>query len=236
MKNIAWMAVALMLAAAACAKSTAPEALKQAKAPPGEAAATQAALTNPTSFPLADQSKILDVKHFSQTVSAGSKLATGLMSQGAGTYTGDEVIAASPQSLDDLKNWLHGLASKPPEGFTHETDAVAKAGEARAIANKNGIDFAFFRAGAANKGVLVVVMDPKAVNAKMGVALGLVDKYQALPTALKQGIDNQLKQRAGFSIAEATDPASPVGGAISALKEFSNSESRAILVVEAEKK
>ncbi len=202
------------------------------------AASPAAALKNPSDFPLVADAKILDVKPFSQTVAAGQGQASMLGAQGAGTYNGDEVLASTTMSSKDLSEWLAGLGQKPPTGFVYETGSATASGKVSQTLALYGISYAAFRSAdkAINRGVVIVAMDPSTVREKLGLALGLVERYRSLPSALRDPIDQQIKAKTGFTATEATDPSSPLGMTLSALHELENSGTRAIVMVDGTKK
>jgi hypothetical protein len=221
----ALVAVALVaVALSACAKTG-------QQATTAESSAPQTALTNPTKFPLYQDAKILDVKPFSQTINAGNGTAAAIAGGGAGKYEGHSVISESSASLDDLKKWLAQSESSPPAGFTHVAGAQYPA--ATAMASKFGITYGIFKAGTG--GAVVAVVDPSVTKAKLGFLVGLVDKYQSLPGPLKGQIDDQAKQRTGYSISELMNPSSPIGMTLAALKEVNQGGQRAIVLVDANK-
>jgi hypothetical protein len=207
-----------------CSKSTTP----------GSQATPTTAPQNTTGFPLYEGSEVLASKEFSQTITS-SQAGTGIMSSGAGTYAGNEVIAGSTAPLAQLETWLHQSETQPPSGFV-AVSIPASMSSAHAIATKNGVDFAIFRDKTNGKrGLIIVAMDPTAVHNKLGPAIMLVSKYQALPQGLRQGIDSQLKQRYGYTASEFVQPGSPLGTAIGAMTEFQNKNERAIIIIDATK-
>jgi hypothetical protein len=210
---------------------------QQSSGPPTPGAST-AALTNPIDFPLAQDSKILDVKPFVQTVSGTEMHNSALGAQGEGTYEGHEVLAASTMSADELRRWLAGLGQHPPTGYTYQTGSATVTGTVGKTLDQYGIAYAAFRGegAAAKRGVIVVVMDPKLVKAKLGMGLDLIEQYRSLPAAVRDPIDTKFKARSGFTVTEATDPSSPFGMTLAALRELQGSDKRAIVLVEATKK
>jgi hypothetical protein len=56
-----------------------------------------------------------------------------------------------------------------------------------------------------------------------------------LPDYLRKPVDDQLKARTGMSATEATDPSSPLGMTISAVRELQSGDQRAIVLVDAAK-
>lgn len=225
MKHVFILSVVLAaVIAASCSKASTP-------AP--EATPTLAPQNN-TGFPLYEGSEVLASKEFSETITS-TQAGTGIMSSGAGTYTGNEVIAGSSAALSQLETWLHESAKKPPSGFTAMT-MPASMSSAYAIATKNGVDFAIFRdAKNAKHGLIVVAMDPSAVQSKLGPAIALVSRYETLPQGLRHGLDTQLKQRYGYTASEFVQPGSPLGTAVGAMTEFAHKNQRAIIIIDATK-
>jgi hypothetical protein len=205
----------------------------KASTPAPEATPTLAP-QNTTGFPLYEGSEVLASKEFSQTITS-RQAGTGIMSSGAGTYTGNEVIAGSTAPLSQLEAWLHQSAKQPPSPFTAVT-IPSSMSSAYAIATKNGVDFVLFRDAKNPKhGLIVVAMDPSAVHSKLGPAIALVSKYEALPQGLRQGLDTQLKQRFGYTASEFVQPGSPLGTAVGAMTEFEHKNERAIIIIDATK-
>jgi hypothetical protein len=225
MKQVFVLIVVLVaVTVASCTKSTIP----------GSQASPTIAPQNTTGFPLSSGSEVIASKEFSQTITS-SQAGAGIMSSGAGTYSGNEVIAGSSEPLDQLKTWLRQNEKRPPGSFV-AVSIPASMDSAHAIATKNGVDFAIFRDKAnAKRGLIVIAMDPSAVHNKLGPAITLVSRYQALPQGLRQGIDSQLKQRYGYTASEFVQPGSPLGTAIGALTEFQNKNERAIIIIDATK-
>ncbi len=192
-------------------------------------------LQNPVNFPLYANSKVLSSKNYTQVINAGST-GGGIISQGDGTYVGQEVIAASNASFGQLRTWVHFLEGKPPAGYSRMQNSQSL-GSARESANKEGIDFSTFQTIEKGKpvGLLVIAMDPTTVTRKLGPALQLISKYKSLPGPMRQTIDDQVKQRTGFSVSEATQPDSPIGAALEALAQFQHTNERAILLLNAQK-
>lgn len=209
---------------------------KQSTAPQREAPQAPASgpLENPIHFPLYAGATVMAVKAFNQTVSS-AQAGTGVLSSGAGTYDGNEVIAGSPASFAQLQAWVKQLEGAPPAGYTVQS-IRANMSSVKDVANKNGIDFAIFRdAKNPNHGVLLVAMDPSRANEKLGPALSLLSRYQSLPSMLRENIDAGLKKRTGVSIEEITKPGSPLGVALNAMSDFQGNDRRAVLLLDAAK-
>ncbi|HEY8312560.1 MAG TPA: hypothetical protein VIG51_00175 [Candidatus Baltobacteraceae bacterium] len=193
-------------------------------------------IANPIAFPLYANARVLSTKAYTQTVNtAGTATSASALSEGGGTYSGHEVVAATPSSFVQLTDWVHALDAKPPQGYT--TAPAVDLNQARAQAKRFGLDFAAFQTQQNGKkvGLLVVVMDPARVTTKLGPVLDLIGKYRMLPGAMRSGIDSQVKSRTGMSVTEAMQPDSPIGAALSALDEFQHSNQRGILLIDATK-
>ena len=194
-----------------------------------------ASLANETGLPLPENATIIDARAVHETIDPSQSSGSALAEAGKGTYNGHEVVASADASQQDLETWL---ASVPvPEGMK-KTDPGAKikvgSDTLTTMAHRYGIDYIAF-VSPNGKGATVVVMDPKIVTGKLGAIVSMLDKYNSLPEPMRQAMDSQIKQRTGFSIAELTDKSAPVGAAINAVKEFRNSDKRAIILVSGEK-
>jgi hypothetical protein len=202
------------------------------------AASAAPAATNLTGFPLFTGATVLRSNAFTQHVDTSAvTTGGGAFSQGSGTYAGHEVIARSDATLDQLGQWLTDTSKTPPAGYTVPAQGAAQIAQARERAQAFGIDFTPFQKIENGKtvNVLVVAMDPSVLNAKLGPALGLIEKFNSLPAFAKGPIDAQIKARLGMSATEALDPAAPLGAALAAYDDVKASNSRAIVVVDAAK-
>lgn len=221
--------VAAAVALASCSKNT--SAGTQATAPPPTPGANA---TNPTNFPLMTGAVVIAAKPFSQTINA-AQVATGVFGSGSGTYAGNEVVASSNAEFTELETWLRQTEKQPPSGYT-AVIVPASMSSIHSVAMKNGVDFALFRDASNPKhGLVVVAMDPATTNAKLGRIVALVSKYQSLPEAFRTGLDQQLKQRYGYTAGEFVEPGSPLGSAIGALSDFKDKNQRAIIILDASK-
>lgn len=228
MKRILCLCVVLAtVGLVACSKGTSVPAGSEAT--PAEAASP----TNTTAFPLYQGANVVSSKQFTQTVAGNG--GTGMMSQGAGTYAGNEVIAGSNASLTDLENWLRQEEKQPPSGYV-AVAIPANMASIHTIATKHGMDFAMFQEANNKKhGIVVLAMDPTEVHAKLGAAMGLISKYQSLPEMMRNPVDAQLKQRFGYSASEFVAPGSPLGSAVGAVNQFHNNNQRAIVIIDVTK-
>jgi len=191
-------------------------------------------LSNPTGFPLYAGSRILVAKGFKQVINANNS-ANGVLAQGNGTYAGTEVIASAPAGFGALQTWLHDAYAKPPAGFRPSTDRTLNSGSDSAkTIGLDGRGFQSTRDGKQTT-LLVVVMDPSKVNARLGPALSLIGRYRSMPQFMRDPVDKQVKSQTGFSVTEMLQPDSPIGLALGALNEFSHNNQRAILMIDAHK-
>jgi len=200
-------------------------------APSPEPSAT---LENLTNFPLFPSSTIIVTKKFSETVNPDQHAAP-LLSQGAGTYGGNEVVAGTPASFVALESWLRTLETDPPKGYRRLAEP-SSAEQVRAMVRKRGVDFAVFRDTANPKrSVLVVAIDPATANRDLGHALTLVKRYELLPEALRGNIDDMVKRRTGVSIEQILQPGSPIAVAMNTMSDFSDRNQRAVILIDAQK-
>ena len=196
----------------------------------------QPSIANSIDFPLFPGSRVLVAKDYTQVVNTTNAPAGGILMGGNGQYKGNEVIAASPASFDQLRGWLRTVSVKLPAGYSiGQQDNTSSA---RAEVQRYGMDFAVFQKTGNAKdptGLLVLVMDPSHVNKSLGPALNLITRYRSLPDFAKKPIDDQVKAQTGFSVTEALQPESPIGTALDALAEFAHSDQRAVILVNAQK-
>jgi hypothetical protein len=199
--------------------------------PPGSTAAN---LSNPTGFPLYSGSKILVSKGFKQVVNANAS-GNGVLSEGNGTYSGNEVIASAPASFGALQTWLNDAYAKPPDGFRQATDKDLNSGSDTAqTIGIYGRGFESTKNGKPST-LLIVAMDPSKVNARLGPALALIRQYRNMPSFMRGPIDEKVKAQTGFSVSEMLQPDSPMGLALDAMNEFSHNNQRAILMIDAQR-
>ena len=194
--------------------------------------------TNVTGLPLPDNAVIVDAREFQQLVDPAAHSGSPLASLGKGTYTGHVVIAATPATQAELLSWLQQVAAQPPAGLVRSNAPGAIGAGTQSLtsaAHRYGVDFVVFVGHPGSKGATIVVMDPKTVVAKLGPILTMLETYHAMPEALKQGMDAQVKKRTGVTISELTDRSAPLGAAIAAVDSFRGTDKRAIVLVSAEK-
>jgi hypothetical protein len=193
--------------------------------------------SNPIAFPLFDGSSILAARAFRETVSATGKGGlNSMLSQGAGTYDGHEVVAGTLAVMPALESWLHDLNAHPPQGW--EVAASGDGVEAvRTRTRDIGLDFAVFQRSENGKlhGVVVLAVDPALLDRKAGPALGMIGKFKLLPQALRDPVDQQVKQQTGFTVTELTQPNTPLGAAVDSLDDLRNFGGRGIVLIDAVK-
>ncbi len=223
--------LALITVALLAACSSGGSSSSSASASPGAVA------TNSTDFPLYNGSSIVTSRDWKQAISPSLASADkSVFRQGAGTYSGHEVIAHTTASMQDLRQWLDGLEKTPPSGYQ---PAATGSGvqEARNRAQAAGLDFDAFQktVGGKRHGIIVVAIDPDLLQKKAGPMLGFISKYQMLPQSLRDPIDAQAKERTGFSISEALSQDTPLGAALGALDGLRSSGDRGVVVIDATK-
>lgn len=203
----------------------------------GSSSPSPAALRNTAGFPLYPDSRIVTAHSFTENVQVqGAPDSHSVYASGNGTYSGNEVIAASTASFDDLSAWLARVTDSPPPGYV-PVETGRNPGEEQQ-AQQYGLDYAAFKKkeGAKTHGVLVIVMDPQRVNERFGKVLGMIAKYRALPEVMRAPIDNAAKARIGMTLTQATQPDSPIGAALGALTTFEHKDARGIVVIDAAKR
>lgn len=193
--------------------------------------------TNSTDFPLYEGSTVIGSHAWTQSVNTSTATnEKGMYSQGAGTYSGHDVIAHTPATVAQLRQWLDGLQKSPPAGYSV---AVSGTGmdQARSRAQSFGLDFDAFEKTVDGKKhhLVVIAIDPAVLQTKAGPMLGFVSRYKMLPQSLRDPLDVQAKQRTGFSISEALSPDTPIGASLASLDELRQSGDRGIVIVDAAK-
>lgn len=197
-----------------------------------------APLGNPSDFPLYQPSKVVSVA----PIDTGRLIDAMMRSEVRKSmrkgetpppaFRGSEVLASTSAPLTELRNWVKQLSSAPPKGLALDKRS-SKANETqRRFMEDYGYDGAAFQSRDGKREVAVIVFDPKRVHDKLGMVFDLIDKYHALPGALRGGFDEQAKKQVGFSISDMLDKGSPVGLVVSATKELSTTGERAIVLVD----
>ena len=195
------------------------------------------ATTNPITFPLFGGAEVLSTHGWRTTISKKPGLAdSAVLSQGAGTYDGHDVVAGTQAMMPALESWLGNLSANPPAGYRlavtgNGVDAV------RTHTRVLGVDFVAFEGTDPGKrqGVVVMVVDPQTLDEKAGPMLGLIGRFKHVPSMLRDPIDAQAKKQTGFSITEATNPDTPIGAAVAALDQLRDFGGRGIVLIDAVK-
>jgi hypothetical protein len=225
---LGWIGIAVVLAGAACSGGNRGERSAGGPSP---------APTNPVDFPLFNGAAVLSARAWHQTISSRPGIGdSALLTQGAGTYDGHDVVAGTQALMPSLDAWLQDLDAHPPAGYSSAVhgggvDAV------RAHTRDLGVDFAVFERLENGKrhDIVVLAVDPQTLDAKAGPMLGVVGKFKLLPQSLRDSIDSQAKKQTGFTISEATNPDTPIGAAIGALAQLRDFGGRGIVLIDAVK-
>lgn len=203
----------------------------------GASASPGPAATNTVDFPLFDGASVLSSRQWHQTISSRPGAGTSaLLSQGAGTYDGHDVVAGTQALMPSLESWLDNLDAHPPSGYSsvaHGSGVDAVRSHTRNL----GIDFAVFENTVNGKrhDVVVLAVDPETLDSKAGPMLGVVSKFRLLPQSLRDTIDAQTKKQTGFTVTEATDPESPLGAAVGSLSQLRDFGGRGVVLIDAVK-
>lgn len=203
----------------------------------GTSAGASPAATSPVAFPLFDGAEILSTRGWHTTIRARPGAADStVLSQGAGTYDGHDVVAGTQAYMPALESWLGDLSTHPPAGYElalsgNGVDAVRT--HTRAL----GIDFVAFEGTETGKrhGIVVMVVDPQTLDEKAGPMLGLIGRFKNVPSMLRDPIDAQARKQTGFSLTEATNPDTPIGAAVAALDQLRDFGGRGIVLIDAVK-
>ena len=203
----------------------------------GSAGKPSPAATNPLDFPLFSGASVLSTHAWKQTITA--KPGNGdsaLLTQGAGTYDGRDVVAGTLAVMPALQTWLGDLTAHPPAGY-QPVVAGNNVEALRSHTRELGVDFAVFQGTDANKthGLVVLAVDPQLLDSKAGPMLGMVSKFRAMPKMFRDSLDAQAKKEIGYSLTELTNPDTPIGAAISSLDELRTFGGRGIVLVDASK-
>jgi hypothetical protein len=152
---------------------------------------------------------------------------------GSQSASGEEVIAQSSATYEQLTQWLHAQSQSPPPGYDVSVSGSGVEA-ARSRAQRVGVDFQVFTHETNGKPhqLIVVAIDPAVFEAKAGPILDLAGKYKMLPQALRDPIDEQAKERTGFTVSEALDPSTPIGAALAAARTLRDSGQRGLVLID----
>jgi hypothetical protein len=195
--------------------------------------ASHPALVSPVAFPLYRDSDVLSVRAWHHTLSQSERDAFGMGSNG-GSFSGYEVLSATPDSFDDLVTWLQALSMRPPDGY-RVTVWGTGIEDARASARNLGFDFGIFdrKERGVWDDVVVVAVDPDAMQRRAGIMLSVLGRFHQLPAFLRGAMNAQVKAQTGFTVSEALDPATPIGAAIDSLQRLHEIHARGVIFIDA---
>ncbi len=99
-----------------------------------------------------------------------------------------------------------------------------------------GIDSAAFADGSST-GIVAVAIDVKRFRSKVGLVLGLLKDYSAIPGFMRAPLDKKIKAQTGLSPADLLEPTTPVGSAVAALRMVAHDTTgrTAIVLLDAKK-
>jgi hypothetical protein len=189
-------------------------------------------LENPSSFPLYPRSRVTVVVPVDTKQIVAAMRASDPRASLPPNFRGHEVIAETPGTLRQLETWVIGLERTPPRGMVHEATALDTPDPSLSGRNSSGGMSAAFDSTDGTRRVYVLAADPKRLREQLGPAFTLIQSYSAVPGALRGRIDEQAKQQFGYSVSEMLDEKSPVGAAVAELKRLSETDRRAILVLD----
>jgi hypothetical protein len=215
----------LLLALTACSQSK------------GTATSASSAPANPIDFPLYQPSTVVSSRLWKQTVEPSAAQAQrGVFAEGAGTYSGHEVVAQTDATMGALESWIASMQSSPPPGYAVAVSGSGL-GNARAQLELLGLDAAVFEKTVQNKRLALVVLaiDPDTFTRKAAPVLPIISKYRQLPEILRRPLDEQARAQTGFTVTEALDPATPIGAAIQAIDDLRSTGQRGVVLVDAKK-
>jgi hypothetical protein len=215
--------IALLALVGGCAQSGQSNAQASGQPVATGAQAPVAEATNPTGFPLYQNSTVMSAHPF--TEKAGSQ-----------TVSGTEVIAQNPATIQELGEWIKGLSTTPPAGY-----AVAASGTSleagRVKARSVGVEFQVFthEVDGKKRAMVVLAVDPKTFDAKAGNMLAYIGKFKMLPQSFKDTIDAQAKARTGYTVSDMLDPNTPIGAALAAVNTLNDSGNRGVVLIDGAK-
>lgn len=214
-------AIALLALASGCSQSA--QQSSQSAATTASSGAPAPAATNPVDFPLYQQSTVIGSHAFKQT-------------SGNATLSGTEVIAENAATIAQLTDWIKTISATPPSGYT-VMPSNSGYDTARAKAQSYGMDFAVFthEVNGQRRHLVVLAVDPKTFDAKAGMVLSAIGKFKMLPQPMRDTIDSQVKSRTGYSVSDALNPDTPIGGAVQAVNTLNDSGQRGIVLIDGAK-
>jgi len=213
-------AIALLALVTGCSQSG--QSTSQSSPEAAGASASPAAV-NSTGFPLYQNSTVIASHDFRQK--AGSQMVSGT-----------EVIAQNPATIEQLGEWIKGLSTTPPAGYTVAVES-SSVEVGRAKARALGVEFQVFTHEVAGKkrAIVVLAVDPKTFDAKAGSVLSYIGKFKMLPQSFKDTIDAQAKARTGYTVSDMLDPNTPIGAALAAVNALNESGNRGVVLIDGTK-
>lgn len=194
--------------------------------------ASHSALVSPVPFPLYRNSDVLSVRAWHHTLTQSERAAFGMGSH-EGSYSGYEVLSATPDSFDELVTWLQALSLRPPDGY-RVTIWGSGVEDARASARNLGFDFGVFdrKQSGVSHDVVVVAVDPDAMQRRAGIMISVLGRFRQLPVFLRNAMNAQVKAQTGFTVSEALDPATPIGAALDSLERLHDIRARGVILID----
>jgi hypothetical protein len=191
-------------------------------------------LANPSSFPLYSHSDLINVVSIDSAQMFAAIRTSDRKVDVQKNFRGHEVIARNVATMAQLNAWLASLRSRPPAGLrlspAHvNVDALSGDGKKPGSATING---AQFETRANTREVWVFIADPDRVRAQWAIVFGLIDNYAKMPAMLRGPVDDEAKKQVGYTVTELLDAKSPIGAAVSAIKQLQDTGQRAIVVVD----
>lgn len=187
---------------------------------------------NPSTFPLYRGSEVYDVVRVDLRPMAATIKKNDPSSETGESYDGHEVVAVSAAPLSRLNAWVRALAAAPPQGLHVSRRADSSAEGNRNVLRSTGATVATFRSADESRVVMLIVLDPKTVRAKIGPALDAIETYRSVPGVMRGAIDEAAKKQLGYSVSEMLDPGSPVGVLVNSVKALQAQDKRAIVVID----
>lgn len=192
---------------------------------------THAVLVNPSDFPLYPHAELVSVVPVeSAQMFAAIRKTDPNAHLPPKNYRGHEIIAQTSATMTQLTAWIATLRTSPPVGLQPTSDHIDVTPEHNG--GKTSINGQEFDASGKGRAVYLVIADPAAIRAQMGVVFDLIDGYAKVPPMLRGPLDDRAKQQMGYTVTEMLDPKSPVGAAIGTVKALAATNRRAILIID----
>ncbi len=190
--------------------------------------------TNPSDFPQFAGSMVVDVAPIDFGPMVDAIRAGDPKSDPGPKFRGNEILFSTKATLPQLHDWLGRLKSSPPSGF-HVIPNGHMTTSDMDVMKAIGAGDELFATAKNERGVLVLVFDPKQIRSQYGPALDAIDKYANVPGPLRAVVDATAKKGGGYSVTEMLDRNSPIGVLLSAVKTLQGADRRAIVVLDEHK-